>query len=124
MEVDKLRQVGLNWFNKRVKLIDAGDAIEISTPLVGSYGDNLYAWVEKVDGYWRISDDGQLMFKLDPMQENWDFLEEAEEIVIGSGFEFDEDHGVIFGEVEDLSDVPEVVSDLLQLQIALSYLGS
>ena len=65
-----------------------------------------------------------MSFKIDPLQENWELLEQVEDIVIGSGFDYDEEHGVIFGEVEDLADVPETVSDLLQLQIALSYLGS
>ncbi|QNQ82391.1 DUF1828 domain-containing protein [Lactobacillus sp. PV037] len=124
MELEELKQVGVDWFNKRVKLVEAGDAIEVTTPLIGSYGDNLYAWVEQIEDYYRISDDGQLMFKLDPLQENYDLLEEAEDIVVGSGFDFDEQHGVIFIEVEDLVNVPDAISDLLQLQIALSYLGN
>lgn len=124
MEVEKLKSVSRDWLNKKVQFVDWGDAVEVATPLIGSYGDNLYAWVEKVDGYWRISDDGSMSFKIDPLQENWELLEQVEDIVIGSGFDYDEEHGVIFGEVEDLADVPETVSDLLQLQIALSYLGS
>lgn len=124
MKVEELREVSRDWLNKKVQFVDWGDAVEVATPLIGSYGDNLYAWIEKVNDYWRISDDGSMSFKIDPLQENWELLEQVEDIVIGSGFDYDEQHGVIFGEVEDLADVPETVADLLQLQIALSYLGN
>ena len=63
------------------------------------------------------------MFKLDPAQENFDLLEEAADIIIGAGFEFDEDNSEIY-QIVDLENMAQTLSDLTQLQVALTYLAS
>ena len=63
------------------------------------------------------------LFKLDPGQENMDLLEEAMDIVIGAGFEFDEETLEIY-QVVDQDDIPATLNDLTQLQVALTYLAS
>ena len=80
-------------------------------------------WIEKEDDYYRITDDGGTLFKLDPGQENMDLLEEAMDIVIGAGFEFDEETLEIY-QVVDQDDIPATLNDLTQLQVALTYLAS
>ena len=123
-DIDEIKKKSINWVANNLNFIEAGNAIEVATPLIGAYGDKIYCWIEKVDGYWRISDDGYLLFKLDPAQEDLDFYADAADVVIGSGFEFDEESGEIFCEVEDEEEIPQALSDLSQLQIALTYLRS
>lgn len=92
--------------------------------MIGAYGDLVYCWIEKEkDGAYRITDDGGTLFKLDPAQENFDLLEEAADIVIGAGFEFDEDNSEIY-QIVDLENMAQTLSDLTQLQVALTYLAS
>lgn len=74
------------------------------------------------DGY-RITDDGGTLFKLDPAQENFDLLEEAADIVIGAGFEFDEDTSEIY-QIVAQENIAQTLSDFTQLQVALTYLAS
>lgn len=52
-----------------------------------------------------------------------DLLEEAMDIVIGAGFEFDEETLEIY-QVVDQEDIPATLNDLTQLQVALTYLAS
>ena len=52
-----------------------------------------------------------------------DLLEEAADIVIGAGFEFDEDNSEIY-QIVDLENMAQTLSDLTQLQVALTYLAS
>ena len=52
-----------------------------------------------------------------------DLLEEAMDIVIGAGFEFDEESLEIY-QVVDQDDIPAALNNLTQLQVALTYLAS
>ena len=113
----------MNWLKENIRFIKAGSDIEVATPLIGAYGDLVYCWIEKEDDYYRITDDGGTLFKLDPGQENMDLLEEAMDIVIGAGFEFDEETLEIY-QVVDQEDIPATLNDLTQLQVALTYLAS
>lgn len=119
---DRLKKKSINWLENNLTFIEAGDAIEVATPLIGAYGDTIYCWIEKVDGYWRISDDSYLLFKLDPNQEDFEFYADAADIAVGAGFEFDDESCEIFCEVEDEDEIPQALNDLAQLQIALTYL--
>ncbi|MBP2057958.1 hypothetical protein J2Z60_001133 [Lactobacillus colini] len=121
-KINELKQKSMDWLSNNLEFIEAGDDIEVATPLIGAYGDMIYCWIEKIDGYWRISDDSYLLFKLDPNQEDLDFYSDAGDVVIGSGFEFDDDSGEIFCEVENEDEIPQALNDLAQLQIALTYL--
>lgn len=122
-EIELIEQNAMNWLKENIHFIKAGSAIEVGTPLIGAYGDLVYCWIEKEDDYYRITDDGGTLFKLDPGQENMDLLEEAVDIVIGAGFEFDEETLEIY-QVVDQDDIPATLNDLTQLQVALTYLAS
>ena len=118
----ELKKKSMKWLEDNLNFVEAGDAIEVATPLIGAYGDMIYCWIEKIDGYWRISDDGYLLFKLDPNQEDLDFYADAADVAVGAGFEFDDESCEIFCEVEDEDEIPQALNDLAQLQIALTYL--
>ncbi|WP_297581252.1 DUF1828 domain-containing protein [uncultured Lactobacillus sp.] len=122
-EIELIEQNAMNWLKEHIHFIKAGSDIEVTTPLIGAYGDLVYCWIEKEDDYYRITDDGGTLFKLDPGQENMDLLEEAMDIVIGAGFEFDEETLEIY-QVVDQDDIPATLNDLTQLQVALTYLAS
>lgn len=122
-EIELIGQNTMNWLKENIHFIKVGSDIEVATPLIGAYGDLVYCWIEKEDDYYRITDDGGTLFKLDPGQENMDLLEEAMNIVIGAGFEFDEETLEIY-QVVDQDDIPATLNDLTQLQVALTYLAS
>ncbi|MDE7050024.1 MAG: DUF1828 domain-containing protein [Lactobacillus sp.] len=123
-ELKSIEQNSMNWLKQNIHFIQAGDDIEVATPLIGAYGDLVYCWIEKeMDGTYRITDDGGTLFKLDPNQENFNLLEEAADIVIGAGFEFNEDNSEIY-QIVDQEDIAQTISDLTQLQVALTYLAN
>ena len=122
-EIELIEQNAMNCLKENNHFIKAGSDIEVATPLIGAYGDLVYCWIEKEDDYYRITDDGGTLFKLDPGQENMDLLEEAMDIVIGAGFEFDEETLEIY-QVVDQDYIPATLNDLTQLQVALTYLAS
>lgn len=61
------------------------------------------------------------MFKLDPDVSDSDFYNQAVDIIIGTGFEIDEETGEFFMEVS-IDELPLALNQLAQLQVALSYL--
>ena len=122
-ELKLIEQASLDWLKQNIQFIQAGEDIEVVTPLIGAYGDLVYCWIEKEKDGYRITDDGGTLFKLDPAQENFDLLEEAADIVIGAGFEFDEDTSEIY-QIVTQENIAQTLSDLTQLQVALTYLAS
>ena len=122
-ELKLIEQASLDWLKQNIQFIQAGEDIEVVTPLIGAYGDLVYCWIEKEKDGYRITDDGGTLFKLDPAQENFDLLEEAADIVIGAGFEFDEDTSEIY-QIVAQENIAQTLSDLTQLQVALTYLAS
>ena len=122
-EIELIEQNAMNWLKENIHFIKAGSDIEVATPLIGAYGDLVYCWIEKEDDYYRITDNGGTLFQLDPGHENIDLLEEAMDIVIGAGFEFDEETLEIY-QVVDQDYIPATLNDLTQLQVALTYLAS
>lgn len=121
-EVEQIEQNAMTWLKNNIHFIKAGDDVEVATPLIGAYGDLVYCWIEKDEDGYRITDDGGTLFKLDPGQENIDLLEEAIDIVVGAGFIFDEESLEIY-QVVDQSDIAATINDLIQLQVALTYLA-
>ena len=83
---------------------------------------SVYVWVEEADDHCRVSDGGRILFKLDPNEEDKELYETAEDIALGSGYEFDEKHCEIFVDV-DRKNVAQAAMKLAQLQVAISYLG-
>ncbi|ABJ60254.1 hypothetical protein HMPREF5175_00300 [Lactobacillus gasseri SV-16A-US] len=122
-ELKLIEQASLDWLKQNIQFIQAGEDIEVVTPLIGAYGDLVYCWIEKEKDGYRITDDGGTLFKLDPAQENFDLLEEAADIVIGAGFEFDEDTSEIY-QIVAQENIAQTLSDFTQLQVALTYLAS
>lgn len=122
-ELKLIEQASLDWLKQNIQFIQAGEDIEVVTPLIGAYGDLVYCWIEKEKDGYRITDDGGTLFKLDPAQENFDLLEEAADIVIGAGFEFDEDTSEIY-QIVAQENIAQTLSDLTQLQVVLTYLAS
>ncbi|MBW0440301.1 DUF1828 domain-containing protein [Lactobacillus gasseri] len=122
-ELKLIEQASLDWLKQNIQFIQAGKDIEVVTPLIGAYGDLVYCWIEKEKDGYRITDDGGTLFKLDPAQENFDLLEEAADIVIGAGFEFDEDTSEIY-QIVAQENIAQTLSDFTQLQVALTYLAS
>lgn len=122
-ELKLIEQASLDWLKQNIQFIQAGEDIEVVTPLIGAYGDLVYCWIEKEKDGYRITDDGGTLFKLDPAQENFDLLEEAADIVIGAGFEFDEDTSEIY-QIVTQENIAQTLSDLTQLQVVLTYLAS
>ena len=118
-ELKLIEQASLDWLKQNIQFIQAGEDIEVATPLIGAYGDIVYCWIEKEKDGYRITDDGGTLFKLDPAQENFDLLEEAADIVIGAGFEFDEDTSEIY-QIVTQENIAQTLSDLTQLQVALT----
>lgn len=121
-ELKLIEQASLDWLKQNIQFIQAGEDIEVVTPLIGAYGDLVYCWIEKEKDGYRITDDGGTLFKLDPAQENFDLLEEAADIVIGAGFEFDEDTSEIY-QIVAQENIAQTLSDFTQLQVALTYLA-
>ncbi|QNQ80509.1 DUF1828 domain-containing protein [Lactobacillus sp. PV034] len=121
-ELKEISQASFNWIKNNLEFYQMGEStIEGETPLIDAFGQKIYCFIEKIaDGY-RISDDSWLMYKLDPNQEDEEFYESAVDITVGSGFDFDEETNEIFQEVEQV-DLPEMINNLAQLQVAISFL--
>lgn len=108
---------------KETKTIWVDDhTLQIATTLIDSYGDTVYVWVEEDKDHCRVSDGGRILFKLDPNEEDKELYETAEDIALGSGYEFDEKHCEIYVDVSR-KNVAQAAMKLAQLQVAISYLG-
>lgn len=96
--------------------------MQIATMMIDSYGDTVYVWVEEKGDRCLVSDGGRILFKLDPNEEDKELYKTAEDIALGSGYEFDEEHCEIYVNVAR-NNVAQAVMKLAQLQVAISYLG-
>ncbi|MDH5100141.1 DUF1828 domain-containing protein [Lactobacillus kefiranofaciens] len=96
--------------------------MQIATIMIDAYGDTVYVWAEDHGDYWRITDGGRILFKLDPKAEDKELNETAQDIAYGSGYEFDPEHYEIYVDVAQ-ENVAQVVMKLAQLEVAISYLG-
>ena len=46
-ELKLIEQASLDWLKQNIQFIQAGEDIEVVTPLIGAYGDLVYCWIEK-----------------------------------------------------------------------------
>lgn len=126
MKKDKIELLGQaigNYVAKSTKTIWVDKkTMQIATMMIDAYGDTVYVWVEEDGDHCRVSDGGRILFKLDPNEEDHELNETAEEIAVGSGYEFDEYHFEIYVDV-DQQNLAQAVMKLAQLQVAISYLG-
>ena len=104
MKQDELKKINHeigSYVAKVTKTIWVDDrTLQIATMMIDSYGDTVYVWVEEADDHCRVSDGGRILFKLDPNEEDKELYETAEDIALGSGYEFDEKHCEIFVDVD------------------------
>ena len=121
-ELQNISQASYNWLKSNLQFYRIGEStIEVETPLIDAFGQKIYCFIEKLDDGYRISDDGWLLYKLDPNQEDEDFYEAAVDVAVGSGFDFDEEINEIFQDVEE-KELPLMLNNLAQLEVAISYL--
>ena len=121
-ELQNISQASYNWLKSNLQFYRIGEStIEVETPLIDAFGQKIYCFIEKLDDGYRVSDDGWLMYKLDPNQEDEDFYEAAVDVAVGSGFDFDEEINEIFQDVEE-KELPLMLNNLAQLEVAISYL--
>ena len=121
-ELQNISQASYNWLKGNLQFYRIGEStIEVETPLIDAFGQKVYCFIERLDNGYRVSDDGWLMYKLDPNQEDEDFYEAAVDVAVGSGFDFDEEINEIFQDVEE-KELPLMLNNLAQLEVAISYL--
>ncbi|GBG05011.1 DUF1828 domain-containing protein [Lactobacillus rodentium] len=121
-ELQNISQASYNWLKSNLQFYRMGEStIEVETPLIDAFGQKVYCFIEGLDNGYRVSDDGWLMYKLDPNQEDEDFYEAAVDVAVGSGFDFDEEINEIFQDVEE-KELPLMLNNLAQLEVAISYL--
>ena len=121
-ELQNISQASYNWIKSNLQFYRIGEStIEVETPLIDAFGQKIYCFIEKLDDGYRISDDGWLLYKLDPNQEDEDFYEAAVDVAVGSGFDLDEEINEIFQDVEE-KELPLMLNNLAQLEVAISYL--
>ena len=121
-ELQHISQASYNWLKSNLQFYHIGEStIEVETPLIDAFGQKVYCFIERLDNGYRVSDDGWLMYKLDPNQEDEDFYEAAVDVAVGSGFDFDEEINEIFQDVEE-KELPLMLNNLAQLEVAISYL--
>lgn len=121
-ELQNISKESYNWLKSNLQFYRIGEStIEVETPLIDAFGQKVYCFIERLDNGYRVSDDGWLMYKLDPNQEDEDFYEAAVDVAVGSGFDFDEEINEIFQDVEE-KELPLMLNNLAQLEVAISYL--
>lgn len=121
-ELNDIKAQSVAWLKNNLNFYRMdSQTIEVETPLIDSFGQNIYCFIIKKGEYYLISDGGWFLFKLDPDMSDSDFYNQAVDIIIGTGFEIDEETGEFFMEVS-IDELPLALNQLAQLQVALSYL--
>lgn len=123
MDKEQLRTDIGNYVASQTNIVRVDKrTLQIATMMIDSYGDTVYVWVEEGEDHYRVSDDGRILFKLDPGQEDKELYDTAEDIALGSGYQFDEEHCEIYVDI-DKKNVAQAAMKLAQLQVAISYLN-
>lgn len=113
-----------NWIIKNTGIVKLKDGDwEIATTQIDSFGDTVYCFISQNDsGSYRVSDDSHLLFKLDPGQTDTELYQTAEEIIIGSGYEYDQTNSEFYVDVDE-ENLAQAICRLAQIQVAISYLN-
>lgn len=121
---EKLKLEIANWVIRNTGIVQLDDQEwEIATTQIDSYGDTVYCFVKELEnGVFRVSDDSHLLFKLDPGEIDQELYQTAEEIVIGSGYQYDEETSEFYVDV-DQANLAQAIIKLAQIQVAISYLN-
>ncbi|WEV51943.1 DUF1828 domain-containing protein [Lactobacillus sp. ESL0731] len=100
----------------------SSDTWEVATTAIDSYGDTVYCFVQQVGEDYLVTDDGRILFKLDPGISDTDLFETTAEIALGAGYDFNEENCEISIQVKQ-ENLAQAIIKLAQLQVAISYLG-
>lgn len=119
--IDLKKAVG-QWVSDQTTVIPTNYGYEVATHEIDAQGDTVYVWVESAEDGWLVSDDGRLLFKLDPSIEDEELVETVEFAAIGAGYEFSQNSGMISVKVS-ADQLGQAIMRLAMLQVALSYLG-
>ncbi|WEV42878.1 DUF1828 domain-containing protein [Lactobacillus sp. ESL0684] len=112
-----------DWVIDNTKVAQVSeDTLEVATTEIDAYGDTIYCFIKMLDNAYQVSDDGRLLFKLDPGASDEELIQTATELVLGSGFDFDELTNEISITIPK-SELASSIMKLAQLQVAISYLG-
>lgn len=111
-----------NWFLRNIEIIAVSDdTVEIATTEKDSFGEVIYCYVQKLGESYRVSDDGRLLFKLDPSISDADLLNLAFELAAKAGIQLDEKNCELWV-LSDFNELCDKVMLLAQIQAAISYL--
>ena len=123
MESEKLKADYINWLAGQTVFNPWSDTVvQVENELVDAYGRKPFVLVEKSWDKYTVTDDGYLMYKYNPTEENEDLNEYAAGMVMDAGFDFDEDHAVIAQTVSEES-LPGAINALMQLEIMISFIA-
>lgn len=123
MEIEKLKADYINWLAGQTVFNPWSDTIvQVENELVDAYGRKPFILVEKSGDKYMVTDDGYLMYKYNPLEENEDLNEYAAGMIMDAGFDFDEDHAVIEQTVSEES-LPGAIDALIQLEIMISFIA-
>ncbi|WEV40602.1 DUF1828 domain-containing protein [Lactobacillus sp. ESL0681] len=112
-----------DWVIDNTKVIQVSeDTLEVATTEIDAYGDTVYCFVKSLTDTYQVSDDGRLLFKLDPGASDEELIQTATELVLSSGFDFDDVTNEISITIPK-SELASSIMKLAQLQVAISYLG-
>lgn len=122
-EIKFIKQGIGSWISEHTEVTAvSADTVEVATTEIDAYGDTIYCFVKKCRNKFQISDEGRILFKLDPGQLDTELYQTAEEIALGVGFDFAEDDCSI-SVVTTRENLVQAIVKLAQLQLAISYLG-
>ena len=123
MEIEKLKSDYINWLAGQTVFKPWSDTVfQVENELVDAYGRKPFVLVEKSGDKYMVTDDGYLMYKYNPTEENEDLNEYAAGMVMDAGFDFDEDNAVISQTVSEES-LPGAINALMQLEIMISFIA-
>ena len=123
MEIEKLKADYINWVAGQTVFNPWSDTVvQVENELVDAYGRKPFVLVEKSGDKYMVTDDGYLMYKYNPTEENEDLNEYAAGMVMDAGFDFDEDNAVISQTVSEES-LPGAINALMQLEIMISFIA-
>ncbi len=122
-ETELIKRDVASWISAHTQVTAvSSDTLEVATTQIDAYGDTIYCFVKKNDDQYQISDEGNMLFKLDPGETDPELYSTAEDIAIGAGFDFDEKSATI-SVITDQDNLAQAIVKLAQLQLAISYLG-
>ena len=123
MESEKLKADYINWVAGQTVFNPWSDTVvQVENELVDAYGRKPFVLVEKSGDKYMVTDDGYLMYKYNPTEENEDLNEYAAGMVMDAGFDFDEDNAVISQTVSE-ERLPGAINALMQLEIMISFIA-